>query len=821
MKRPHDQANMSACNSCKPLVLLLSVACVCYLASPAASEQNCSVANCEVLTVGENLESEFRLKAYEKGVRIIYLNLKIGNSSYNPLDLPDEILPDRWVWARSNNEPMLSLPFDFDILSLGLLNYQVRSMTVPLRDEPSGCLARLNSTCQNMAVGRALLNNVTRDNSIELSSKTGVVCVLMIMKNLNELWSISYHCCSSDDSSINCDLPVAGSNWFNTITSLLYVLSVIALLFSPGCLLLLPDVIFNLQYERDMEDMHSNTVNDVNELAAINSEQAESVAVQIRNGYEQIPETAEILTWDRDRADHGADITVNTSLVTCSTVSQQLQDNTENELDTDDSEQSESVNIEDRIPVDDASPVTFSKVLLGYFQQLPDLQMPFNVKLGFLLFWIPFASYIHLGLYLVLRKKYTRERVLKQAPGTLSPAPEFVGIKPGIFSLSSILVLASFMLPFFAMVLFLKPRDFFVKQEMKCFLCDFCRTPLRKRTKNMLVTIPFCTQSLNSVSLGDKMLRHMKCFPRIAYALILNFLRLHNRGLKGFVSLSTCFLKINIRTKKRRPLLFLWLLFSSLFTLFLGIVWVALCFALGLVFITVLFLYLSPVMTLSYCIALKIWTLIEPRITNLALRKFLTIGVVVLFDFMLGVNLYFGVYLLCTLILGIFGFTLMGLVLNVDIVTPYVSFFLAVVTNVYFCYANFQRSYIEFKGLIFKYWQQETMSTEGSDQSTIPTMLFWYVSDRVLPVATEIYLMFCNMAFIVTFLFLTISSIVFFRNEYDISTLVSTIAVFISGAIPSLFSKGLTRGRNFTGWRKIELKREIKKAVRAYVTENE
>ena len=111
---------------------------MCYLASPAASEQNCSVANCKVLPVGEDLESEFRLKASEQGVRIIYLNLKIGNSSYNPLDLPDEILPDRWMWAPSINEPMLSLPFDFDVLSLGLLNYQVRSMTVPLRDEPSG-----------------------------------------------------------------------------------------------------------------------------------------------------------------------------------------------------------------------------------------------------------------------------------------------------------------------------------------------------------------------------------------------------------------------------------------------------------------------------------------------------------------------------------------------------------------------------------------------------------------------------------------------------------------------------------------------------------
>ena len=81
---------------------------------------------------------------------MIYLNLKIGNNSYNPLELQDEYQPDRWVWARSNNEPMLSLPYDFDILSLELLNYQVGSMTVPLRDEPSGCLAGLNSNMSEL-----------------------------------------------------------------------------------------------------------------------------------------------------------------------------------------------------------------------------------------------------------------------------------------------------------------------------------------------------------------------------------------------------------------------------------------------------------------------------------------------------------------------------------------------------------------------------------------------------------------------------------------------------------------------------------------------
>ena len=131
-------------------ILFSFIATSLFLVSLAATKQNYRILNCKVTPVGENLESEFRLKASEKGVRIVYLNLKIGNNSYNPLDLPDEFLPDRWVWARSNNEPMLSLPFDFDILSLGLLNYQVGSMTVPLRDEPSGCLAGLNSNMSEL-----------------------------------------------------------------------------------------------------------------------------------------------------------------------------------------------------------------------------------------------------------------------------------------------------------------------------------------------------------------------------------------------------------------------------------------------------------------------------------------------------------------------------------------------------------------------------------------------------------------------------------------------------------------------------------------------
>ena len=42
----------------------------------------------------------------------------------------------------------------------------------------------------------------------------------------------------------------------------------------------------------------------------------------------------------------------------------------------------------------------------------------------------------------------------------------------------------------------------------------------------------------------------------------------------------------------------------------------------------------------------------------------------------------------------------MGLVLNVEIVTPYASFLVVAITNVYFCYAKLQRNYMEVKEFI-------------------------------------------------------------------------------------------------------------------------
>ena len=232
---------------------------LCFLVSSTA-EQNCGEYQCSLVPVGEDLSSEFQLKASEKGVKLVYLQVKIiGNDSYNPLNVQDEFLPDWWVYARSISEPMLSLHYDYDALSLGLLNYQVRSMIVPLKENPAGCLVALrgplNSSCQNKVIGSALLKNVTRT-----IHKVDVVCVQDIKDyNFFQLLyhddNLEYDCCIREKISgeIRCNQSARNSPWLEAFNVVLLMLQGVLVLYFPALPLALPDFIFSFQEELKKE----------------------------------------------------------------------------------------------------------------------------------------------------------------------------------------------------------------------------------------------------------------------------------------------------------------------------------------------------------------------------------------------------------------------------------------------------------------------------------------------------------------------------------------------------------------------------------------
>ncbi|XP_067019337.1 uncharacterized protein [Acropora muricata] len=230
-----------------------------------AMAEDCSETQCLLLPVGdEPVASEFHFKASQKGVRLVYINLVIGNASYDPLDLQDVFRPHRWIWANTSHEPMLSLPEDYDMLSAGLLSYQVRSMHVKLKDQPSGCLAKLNSTCQNLAVGGMLLVNVTRSSSGDIfHENTPVVCVAVINTTTNDIYSkhdMNYHCCNvhkeprTGQTGIRCEEEINVGNWVATVRKIFLCVSFFLAHFAPALPLALPDYVFSLKDEEEKEN---------------------------------------------------------------------------------------------------------------------------------------------------------------------------------------------------------------------------------------------------------------------------------------------------------------------------------------------------------------------------------------------------------------------------------------------------------------------------------------------------------------------------------------------------------------------------------------
>lgn len=330
--------------------------------------------DCRLLPTDKDISTEFRLQASGKRVKMVYLNLKIGNGSYLPLELADEFLPERWVWAKSIKEHMLSLPENYDVLSLGLLKYQVTSLDVHLEDKPTGCVASLNSSRQNMAIGKMLLEYVTveKKNSSDLQSQ--VVCVEMIkvIKGEDSKY-LEYQCCRISPNNLEshqvlCDQTVSKSHWTELLDTILILIAIFMVLFFPAFPLALPDYLFSLQRECDKAE--DRPTEDTGRHA--------DRLHHTRNGYVEINQ--------------------------------------------DDEE-------DDGIAVDDATPLTISTLLSQVVQRLPDSRFSFNLKLAFMLvFLCPLTIYVQLGLTLALNKRHVDETLRKKVDcGLFNSVPFIAG----------------------------------------------------------------------------------------------------------------------------------------------------------------------------------------------------------------------------------------------------------------------------------------------------------------------------------------------------------------------------------------------------------
>ena len=773
-----------------------------------ANAENCSQTQCLLLPVGdEPVTSEFHFKASQKGVRLVYINLVIGNASYDPLDLPDVFLPHRWVWANTNHEPMLSLPEDYDMLSAGLLNYQVRSIDVKFKDQPSGCLAKLNATCQNVAVGRMLLENVTSSISDDiLHKKAPVVCVEVISTTTtddsNEHY-ISYHCCyvhmepRTGRAGIRCDEKIDVGNWVAIVHKIFIFLSCFLALFAPALPLALPDYVFSLEDEVERENWLAEQTN-------IETTGYQCITNAATEG-EQDNQwgTGADRSTTEDAAEHIVTSTATDTTTTVTGTANNNNNNNNNNCVANSRDQDEE---NEFIPVDDSSPMNLSTLLRQSVQKFPDVPLSFNIKLVVMFLCVyPCVLYVQIGLYHTLKKTSIDEITKKHVLVSGVFSQEFLIASPSVtsdfvnssqFFLTGVIIMTIIMI--IILVLFSRPKDFFLEENEVCHVCRFVST--KCSSLNLSLT--------SRRSLGDEIHLHLKILHHCVWYFLLRY---------GDILASICDKlllgclreEMQQESRRRHILCAVFRLISSI----VAVPFIFVCGVLSMLILIVIFLilliYLSPALTVYWVSGAKM-TKRERKCRSWwgsLLFLYLTLTFI-MYSLLLLTNS-------CFFVSNVVAYVIIGLALNVSIVMPFLAFSLVLTTNLYLCYAKLQRKYKEVKKMILEKLQELNMNSDDP-KNTIRAEIYWFVCDRVLPIKCEVCRMLRSMVLVIAFLFLALSSIVFFGNTYDISTFTTTVSVFFTGSIPPLFLRILTTGNNIIGWEKIKMEREIDEVVKEY-----
>ena len=784
---PSDYNHNMAVKFIAPFSVLLF-----FLSSCQAKPENCSEAQCKVVPVGKGTASEFRFKASEKGVRIVYLDLKFRNDSYRPLESENEFLPNRWVWASLISEPMLSLSYDYDILSLGLLKYQTRSMEMLLEDQPSGCLANFNSSCQNKVVGRALLN-MTQLNSGEPPDRN-VVCVAIIEDYAKDfLWSffdgnVKFRCCemseqeTEESAYIQCELEVQVSGWFKAFNGTLNLLTVLMMLYCPAFLLFLPDSIFNLQEECKKEERREN------EQQSEDSHHRQSN--QRRSRYGSTDEASANITAENDDL---------VSLVSLPILIQSQQANSQIGEDT------SNKHVRNLLYLDEPNPITFSYFLRTYTKECTEL-FSFHFKLAFLLYGvISIFTYLKLVLNYIVKSNFMEEVHKKPKASLVGPLFSYVfsfqRLSGALFALAPLIL-----------ILFSSPTDFLitVTEDFRQVICPVCKE--------------------NTGSAGDDMLRHLGKLAVNSYKLASRLITLHQKALIWSIKLFThwALKKMGPPWKRAKtPFIALWVLFwDVVLIIVVGVIFGGICLCLLLVGLVLLICFYSPWGSLMLVCARKLMQMFrESKIRNK--NQILKFNFVLLFPHFYSLPIATTITIGCLVgglscrhIANMCGLVTLGLVLNASIVGPFVALSIVALTNIYLCYYNLQMRYQDVKKMISEKWQ----TVDGkSEHGAIPEDLFWRIcsetsnsNNTVPPVRGEVNRMLSNMAIILIFLFLVFCSVFLVIDASSTLAVPSTIAVLLSGVIPRFFFKGLTNEKRFTGEKRLQMITEIEKAVIEY-----
>ena len=474
--------------------------------------------------------------------------------------------------------------------------------------------------------------------------------------------------------------------------------------------------------------------------------------------------------------------------------------------------------------MDDGSPFNISTLLYtcksaevfrGYSTKLS-----FNTKLAFLWFCvIPVFFYTELALGYTLKDEYFHEIAKKDTAFLVGGLFSFFNMTD--YHNSIILIISYFVIPFI-IILTLRPKDLNEEREVLAIVHSSGETRFEPRNERVYIGEQVLHRFKKNRELVVRIFRLVK-LPIIVYQKVQN----------------VCDDYIKIKSPRR--LRVFWVLLKTLFcgvgAVICSVIAAAGCLVLILIWSTVVLVFCSPYSIILLYFRYKLirrprlfailFIVFSASIIGFVLSSVLDQPQMLIYNPIVYILFsitgpFFLVFNSCRFVVKMFGYTIMALILNADIMAPVATFFVTVTKYLDDCYLIRQNKYKKVKEIISQEWQRKIkdlakhLEKPKVKNDTIPKKLFCYVCNesKALPVENEALLMLRDMAIIFFSAFLALCAIFFATDSYKISTVASTIAVFVSGKIPMLLLRGTD---SFNGWEKIKTKRKIREAVEKFV----
>jgi hypothetical protein len=174
----------------------------------------------------------------KKGPHLIRYTLTFPEYANNILNFNDSINYKPYHWERvfdQHGKTLLTLVYNYDILSMSLLSVGVEEMEVPLIDSPQNCFGKLSSERKFITAKRLVLNDFLsgqRDTDYQWAEEE-FACHQVMKKQDDDYATFEQECCQKQKEGRNICIVIEPETWTQIVHILIISLKVLFLMFSP------------------------------------------------------------------------------------------------------------------------------------------------------------------------------------------------------------------------------------------------------------------------------------------------------------------------------------------------------------------------------------------------------------------------------------------------------------------------------------------------------------------------------------------------------------------------------------------------------------